>query len=506
MKHGLVLAGVAMLATTMRAEVRPPTVAGTFYPGSREALEREVKGYLRGGPATERPLALIAPHAGYVFSGATAGRVFAGLTGAKLTRVILLGPSHHASFTGGALPGKGVTAFATPLGELPVDTAAVAKLRDARGFGGPPDAHNPEHCLEVQLPFLQVAVGQVPIVPILVGHATDMEAAVEMARGIAPLLDDGTLVVVSSDFTHHGAPYGYAPFARDRDLDKALLALGHDTADRAAAIDLRGFWYQVEVSSDTVCGARPIAVLLALLQHAFSGSGKVIDVTTSGEVSGNWSQVVTYAAVGFSGQWRPWRDDAPPDGLGTVSDDEKKALLAVARATLESYLVHDGSLARSFAGHPVAGNLGRYAGVFVTLNNLGEKAKRQGRLRGCIGVMEAREPLVDAVVHAAVSAANDPRFPQLERGELSTIGVEISVLSPMRQIPDYKSIELGTHGVVISKAGRRAVFLPQVATETGWDLPTFLSHLSTKAGLPSDAWRSGTTFEVFTAQVFGERE
>jgi len=502
----IAIVGVLMFGARLSAEVRPPAVAGSFYPGQRATLESEVKRFLAGGAPRPDVVAVIVPHAGYVFSGATAGAAFAALGGTHPTRVVLLGPSHHAGFRGAALPAPGISAFATPLGSLPLDRAAVERLRRLPGFDGPPSAHGPEHCLEVELPFLQVALGEVPIVPVLVGSATDLEAAAELARGLSAVVDAGTVVVVSSDFTHHGAAYGYAPFARGTDLGERLVALGRDTAERAAAMDLRGFSQQVEVSGDTVCGAKPISVLLSLLQHAFTGSGQVVAVTTSGEVSGNWSQVVTYASVVFAGGWQAWREAEATPSLGSLSSAEKTALLSLARATLETHLDHGGSLARWFAAHRVAGNLAAPAGVFVTIHNRAAKAQREGRLRGCIGVMEAREPLVDAVIHAAVSAAHDPRFPPLEQRELAEVSLEVSVLSPMRRVADHTAIRLGLHGVVLTKGGRRAVFLPQVASETGWDLATFLSQLALKAGLPADAWRSGATFEVFTADVFSEPE
>ncbi len=501
------LLGVLMFTTSLRAEVRPPAVAGQFYPDDVNELKSSVATYLHPAkPGTAAPVALIAPHAGYVFSGPTAGEAFAPLAGSHATRVILLGPSHHAAFRGGALPAPSITAFATPLGDMPLDAAAVAKLAEFPEFRGPSAAHAPEHCLEVELPFLQQTVGRVPIVPILVGSGTDRTMALAMARRLADLLTPGTLVVVSSDFTHHGAPYSYAPFAGDRDLGARLTALGRSTAGLAAAIDPRGFWQQIEVSDDTVCGARPISVLLELLAHAFHGAGTVAGVTTSGDSSRNWYQVVTYAGVDFVGEWAGWHEDAPDPELGTLSAAEQKAAVGLARAALATHLTHDRQLADWFATHQVAGNLAAKAGVFVTINNRGAKARKEGRLRGCIGVMEAQEPLVDAIIHAAVSAAHDPRFADLDRNELPEVSVEVSVLSPLHPVSGPEAIELGKHGVVLTKAGRRAVFLPQVATETGWDVATFLSQLSLKAGLAPDAWRAGATLEVFTAQVFGEEE
>jgi AmmeMemoRadiSam system protein B/AmmeMemoRadiSam system protein A len=498
--------GVLMTTRSLNAEVRPPAVAGAFYPASAGELENDVKTYLRGATGTPVPAAVIVPHAGYVFSAATAGKAFAGLAGAGFTRIILLGPSHYAGFGGGALPASDVTAFATPLGEMPVDRAAVTRLAAYPEFRGPASAHVREHCLEVELPFLQATVGNVPIVPILVGHATDRAQSVAMARRLAELVGPGTLVVVSSDFTHHGRPYGYAPFAEEGTLPKRLISLGRATAERAAAMDARGFWQQVDVSGDTICGARPIAVLLELLDHAFTGAGRVADVTTSAETSHELSQVVTYAGVEFTGSWGPWRSDAPAPKPGELDHAEQQAALALARATLATHLTHEGQLAEWFAAHRVEGRLAAPSGVFVTINNRGAKARKEGRLRGCIGTMEPVAPLADAIVDAAVSAAHDPRFPALDRSELTEVEVEISVLSPMRPVPGPEAIVLGKHGVLLSKSGRRAVFLPQVATETGWDLPTFLSSLAMKAGLAPDAWKSGASFEVFTAQVFGEGE
>jgi AmmeMemoRadiSam system protein A len=392
------------------------------------------------------------------------------------------------------------------MGPVPIDTDAVAGLREFAEFRGPGRAHGPEHCLEVELPFLQAAVGAVPIVPILVGHETDRRVAKAMARRLSSLVGPGTVVVVSSDFTHHGAAYGHNPFGSDRALATTLLDLGRDTAGRAAAIDARGFWHQVEASGDTVCGARPIEVLLELLAHAFRGEGRIVEVTTSGHVSGNWSQVVTYASVSFTGEWTAWRDDGGTAEPGPLDTRQRHAVLELARATLRTHLTHDGSLARWFATHTVDGPLAADAGVFVTVHNTGPKAVTDGRLRGCIGVIEAREPLVDAVVHAAVSAAHDPRFRALDARELDGVSLEVSVLSPMREVGGPEEIVLGTHGVLLSRGGRQAVFLPQVATETGWTKDVFLSQLARKAGLAADAWRHGATFEVFTAQVFGEEE
>jgi hypothetical protein len=492
-------------AVTAAAGSRPPAVAGAFYTDDPAALSRQVADLLAaaGRPAAAAR-AIVVPHAGYVYSGATAAVGFAALREAAPRRVILLGPSHQASFAGGALPDRSLDAFATPLGAIAIDGDAVDRLRASADFQGPPRAHDREHCLEVELPFLQAVAPGARIVPVLVGEETEAVTARRMARALAELLDPTTAIVVSSDFTHHGSRYGYAPFAGDPHLGNTLLEVGRATADRLAAIDPIGLSSQLEVSGDTVCGRRPLAVLAELLDHAFAGTGAVAALTTSGHVSGSFDFSVTYAAITFAGSWQAWQDDPPAPPLGTLTGPEKAALLKLARATLRSHLAHDAALASWFAGSGGGPAWRSPAGAFVTVNNTGRRAETEGRLRACMGIIEAREPLVEAIVSAAVSAAHDPRFPPLTADELDEVELEVSVLSPTSQVAGPEAIEVGRHGVVLSKSGRRAVFLPQVAPEQGWNREQMLNQLARKAGLPADAWRQGASFEVFTAQVFEE--
>ena len=493
---------MTLVASTTMAATRPPAVAGAFYTDDPKRLRAEVEAFVEAPALGKSARALVVPHAGYPYSGAVAGKAFATLGGAAVSRVILLGPSHHKGFVGGALPAKNITSFSTPLGEVVLDLKAVAALRGNADFRGPADAHNPEHSLEVELPFLQVVLPEAEIVPILVGHATDLEVAQRMARALVPLLNEETIVVVSSDFTHHGARYRWTPF-EGPDLGGQLVRLGRLTAARLADADPQGFWHQVEVSGDTVCGARPLAVLAELLARAYEGSGEVLDVTTSGHRTGSWDMSVTYAGVAFFGAWTSWRDEVQPT-LGVVSPTQGAQIVALARAALESYLTHDGSIAEWYATPHAAAVSRAPAGAFVTLNHEGKKPADPGRLRACMGVIEARQPLDQAVVQAAVWAAQDPRFPKLQADELDGLDVEVSILSPSHPVPGPEAIDIGTHGIILSKGRHRALFLPQVATEQGWDLETTLDHLARKAGMPTDGWRRGAQFEVFTAQVFGE--
>ena len=492
-------------STTVGATTRPPAVAGSFYTDDPKQLRFVVEQALKATPSERDARALVVPHAGYAFSGGVAGRGFATLEVAGLRRVILLGPSHHMSFGGGALPAAGVDRFRTPLGDVRVDVSAVESLRGVSDFGGPSSAHGPEHSLEVELPFLQVVAPNATIVPILVGAETDTEVARRMAKALAPLLDDGTAVIVSSDFTHYGDRYRWTPFF-EPDLGAKLVHLGEVTAGRLAAIDPEGFTNQVEVSGDTVCGVRPAMVLLQLLAHAFTGRGEVLKVTTSGDLIDNWELSVTYAAVAFRGKWTEWKQPGLVPLLGQLTSAQGDEVVSLARATLKSLLLHDGSLAEWYAAATDRQALRSRAGAFVTLNHKGLKPGDPGRLRACMGLIEAGQPLDEAVVRAAVWASQDPRFPRLRAGELAGLEVEVSVLSPPRRVAGWDDIEVGKHGVILEKGSHRAVFLPHVATEQGWDRRTMLDNLARKAGLPADGWREGALFSVFTAQIFGEHQ
>jgi AmmeMemoRadiSam system protein A len=185
--------------------------------------------------------------------------------------------------------------------------------------------------------------------------------------------------------------------------------------------------------------------------------------------------------------------------LMNLTDADKQALLRLARATLERGLV-GGAPPPPEAGAACGAALHAPGATFVTLTR-----RDDGSLRGCIGELEATQPLYVSVMRNAMQAATrDPRFPAASAAELPGLHIEISVLTPLRPVGSYAEIEPGRHGVLLTKQGRSAVFLPQVASEQGWDVPTTLDHLAQKAGLPPRGWRTGTTFQVFEAIVFGE--
>ena len=180
-----------------------------------------------------------------------------------------------------------------------------------------------------------------------------------------------------------------------------------------------------------------------------------------------------------------------------LTGEDRQMLIKIARETLELYI-------REGERPPlpeVKGNLNQVTGAFVTLS-------KKGRLRGCIGNMIGQAPLIQTIQNMAIAASTeDPRFPRVEPEEIADIDIEISVLSPMKRVTDINEIEVGRHGIILGKGFSRGVLLPQVATEYGWDRETFLMQTCLKAGLSPDDWRDPETIiEIFSAEVFGEKE
>lgn len=253
---------------------RPAAVAGRFYPLDPAELRRQVDAYMPAGqPVSARPKALIAPHAGYVYSGPIAGQAYARLAGARgsIERVVLLGPAHFVRLRGLALPEAG--AFETPLGTIPVDAAAARTLADLPQVVITDRPHAPEHSLEVQLPFLQQTLGTFSLVPLVVGDATFEEVSEVLER-----LWGGpeTLIVVSTDLSH------YLDYAAARQMDTATAAAIE--ALRPEAIGL-----------DAACGRIPLGGLLSLARRQGMRIER-LDLRNSGDTAGPRHQVVGYGA------------------------------------------------------------------------------------------------------------------------------------------------------------------------------------------------------------------
>ena len=476
--------------------VREPAVAGRFYPDSKTELTKKINSYLDKALIESlpgKPVAIISPHAGYQYSGAVAAYGFKAIKDYKYKRVIILAPSHYSRYRGASI--LDVDAYKTPLGLVNLNSGICNNLVNNPPFIGTfKNAHKREHSLEVQLPFLQTVLGDdFELIPVLISRLNSEEVDF-IADKLRPLIDEDTLIVVSSDFTHYGHGYDYVPFKKD--VEANIRKLDHGAIERILALDLDGFFRYKGATGITACGFMPISVMMKILPS--NVQGKVLNYDTSGNILDDFNTSVSYASIVFT------RDIEPPDIIGDsngLNSDEKLTLLEVARKTLESSVKEGKRPDLNSGEYTLSQTLKNKRGVFVTLN-------KNGNLRGCIGHIQPREQLFDAVIDNTInSSMNDGRFNPVSEDELPDIEIDISVLSPIKKISGAEKFITGKHGIIICLGGMRAVFLPQVATEQGWDREETLAQLCNKAGLPSYAWKDEEMeFFVFTAEVFHENK
>ncbi|MBC8207522.1 MAG: AmmeMemoRadiSam system protein B [Kiritimatiellaeota bacterium] len=474
------------------AKVLDSAFAGSWYPADPARLSQNIQSYLDHAKEELLPdvHALILPHAGYRFSGPVAGYGIKQVAGQRFDRVIVMGPSHRLARPNTAcLPDA--AAFRTPLGEIPLDRECIDRLLNCDAFQIVPGVHEGEHSVQMELPLLQAALKDFRLVPIVVGQL-DEAATRRIADALLANVDDRTLVVVSSDFTHFGPNYGYKPFSSD--IAKNLEQLDMGAYQTIAAKDSAALRSYCDRTHDTICGLNPIAVLLDMLPAG--DQAHLLKYDTSGNITANYKNSVSYLAIAFTGHWKAPAQQ-PDSGLSAA---DRQTLLKLARDTLNYYFARGRAPTPADLGIDLSAPMQAERGAFVTLTE-------QGQLRGCIGDIFPRRPLYQAVMGNALNAAlRDPRFRPVSRNELAALHLEISVLTPPQPVESYKDIVIGRDGVVLSKNGHKAVYLPQVAPEQGWGIEETLQHLSRKAGLPSDAWRQGTRFQIFQADVFDEAE
>lgn len=471
-------------------------LAGSWYEGDKQKLVDEIDRYL--ARVTDQRIsdicALILPHAGYRWSGPTAAFGLHHVRGTKPKRIIVIGPSHRVRMENVASV-PGYTHYSTPLGEVPLDRRFIDQLQKHPEFRNVPHAHDGEHSVQIELPLLQHVLGEFQFVPIVVGQL-DRAAMKKIARILSGLVDSNTLVVASSDFTHYGSAHRYVPFTDD--VPKKLKQLDGGAMEFVCKQDLDGLFDYIDETGATICGRCAIGVLLEMLPEDATLHNLRYD--TSGEMLDDYSNSVSYYAVAVSGKWADAEPVQPPETAGDLSEFDKTRLLKLARASLTFALTNRASPTAKQLGVEISEPMKRISGAFVTL-------QKNGQLRGCIGEIFPSRPLFKCVIENAVNAGiNDHRFSRVTLSELEDIHFEISVLTPPQAVSSVSDIVIGKHGVVLKKAGRSAVFLPQVAVEQDWDLETTLTQLSLKAGLRGDAWRDRASFDVFEAIVFEEEK
>ena len=476
-----------------RKIVKAPNVAGAFYPGDSSQLRNLVRSYLEAAKPSgiEEVWGLVAPHAGYMYSGPVAATSYRQVQGKRYGTVVVIAFNHNPFVLGhrdgyGAVATYDADAFRTPLGEVPVDRPSVRKLTEKYDFiRNEPTFFNREHSLETQLPFLQEALEPGwKLVPLFFGRQTPQQAD-RLAEALAETFGKrrDVLYVASTDWSHY------------HDYDTAVR-LDRKGVEFVTNQDLEGFQHAANTQEIELCGQCPIRTMMQLNRRLGGGAPKVLDMRNSGDTAGDRSRVVGYASLVFHGYGKPQPEMAvvakSDDPLSTV---EKKALVRLARNSLEAAVK---------GGNPPEipkeyGVLREPGAAFVTLT-------KGGHLRGCIGHVVARIPLGECVRDVARSAAlHDRRFSPVTPDELADIAVEVSVLTPPVPIDDPQKVEVGRHGLVMQRGGRSGLLLPQVPVEWGWDRKTFLEQTCNKAGMERDCWKdSATSILTFTAIVFSE--
>lgn len=451
-------------ATASRG-IRLPALAGLFYPDNPARLGAEIDAWLdKVSLQIGRPKAVVAPHAGYAYSGPVAASAYGQVRALRgtVTRVVLLGPCHRVPVPGLAVPSA--ETFRTPLGDIPLDREAIARLSALPFVETNDPAHAQEHALEVHLPFLQRVLGDFSLVPIVVGAA----APERVDRALADLWGGPeTLIVVSSDLSHY---HDYETARRlDDSASSAIETLSWDT-----------------LLDGHACGRHALRGLLRRAR-ALDLRPTTLDLRNSGDTAGDKARVVGYGA---------WMFEYAAEAR--LPDAHRETLVRIARHAILNSVGKPGPQLRiEGVNRPLA----TARASFVTV-------RLDGALRGCVGSVTATRPLVVDVAENAYKAAfGDPRFPPVTKEEAERLEIHVSILSSLRRIPARDEAELldalrpDVDGLVLVEGERRALYLPEV-----WhSLPQardFLSRLKEKAGLPPDHWSPELKVYRFSTERF----
>ena len=469
----------------MKEEVRRPAVAGSFYPADPQTLSRQVKDFLSRAPREELAgeiVALVSPHAGYIYSGQVAAYGFKLVEGMKFDAVVVVAPSHRAFFQGASVYDRG--GYETPLGILPVEKDLCRKfMEESDLIRLTSQGHEREHSLEVQLPFLQETIGPFYLVPVVMGDQSFRTCEVvgqAMARAVK---GKKVLLVASTDLSH------FHPYEKAVSLDQLVL-------ENLRSFDPQKLSQDLETGKGEACGGGPLIAVMVAARQLGANRARVLKYLNSGDVTGDRSGVVGYGSAVF------YRElPAPEKEMGRkkagislgLTEEEKKALRQIAQSTIERRLKREQAPRLDAPTE----TLKEKRGAFVSLH-------KQGQLRGCIGQIHPSQPLYQTVERMAAAAAfEDPRFSPLKLNELKDLDLEISVLTPLQRMKDLKEIEVGKHGLYIKKGFNAGLLLPQVATEYNWNPMTFLEETCRKAGLPRNAWKEkDAEVYLFSADIF----
>jgi AmmeMemoRadiSam system protein B/AmmeMemoRadiSam system protein A len=478
------------------ANVKDADLAGSWYTASKAELESQLKSYLDAAnpPKIDGDIiAVIVPHAGYVYSGPVAAYSYKALVGRSIKTVIIIGFSHRRYFDGIAIYDRG--SWRTPLGDIQIDEELAKEIESKNPrIKFNPELFSDENSVEMQVPFIQAALGNIKIVPIAFGTQNYSDAQ-SLAATLAEIASSrpesgGTrndvLVVASTDLSHY------------RSYQDAVNTDNH-TVNALSKLKAKEFYDEAKMGSCELCGLMPVTTALLVAQNLGYDKIETLKYANSGDTAGDKGRVVGYlSAVIYKESVVSSRESVVKEKKEQqmLNETQRKRLLQIAREAITSF-VRDGKR-KTFTEKDAI--LNKPMGAFVTLHEGGE-------LRGCIGNMVGSGPLHQTVADMAIEAATgDPRFQRLSAKEVDKIKIEISVLSPLKKVKGADEIKIPGDGVIVRRGFSSGVYLPQVATETGWSKEQFLTSLCAhKAGLSADAWKDpATELYTFTAEVFGE--
>jgi AmmeMemoRadiSam system protein B/AmmeMemoRadiSam system protein A len=495
---GLILGAVFCRVSSLGA-IREPAVAGQFYPSDPAELKKMVAGDLaavKNLPQIDGEIvALIVPHAGYVYSGPVAAHGYKLLENSKINEVILCGNSHTMRFNGLSVFGPGIQ-WRNPLGIVPCDDELGNYfINYNKSFNLIPDAQVKEHSLEVQLPFLQVVLKDFKIVPIIMGDPTSSTIdLLAKALSSAPI-PSGAIMIASTDWQH------YRPASVGGKMDSVGM-------ECLKNFDIEGLQKNLMEGKTEMCGEGAVLAVMKAAKARGANRVKILKYGDSGDLYGDKSKVVGYIAAVIYKSEKPLEKERPvpkETGATTSSDadlakrynlnkENQKILLEIARESIKNYLI-----GKPLPNFEIPDALNEFGAAFVTLNE-------NDQLRGCIGHTTAVDPLYKTVSTCAIQAAvQDPRFPPVTVDEIDKLKIEISVLTPMKKIDSFDEIKIGRDGLMIFKGSRRGLLLPQVAVEYGWNATQFLEQTCLKAGLGINDYKSpDAVIYRFQAVIFGE--
>jgi AmmeMemoRadiSam system protein B/AmmeMemoRadiSam system protein A len=484
-----------MQESNQKLITREPAVAGQFYPGNPDELRAELSRLFTSAAVkkTEKNvLAVISPHAGYVFSGEVAASSFNQLDpNKKYKDIFIIGSSHRTAFDGASIYNLGN--FKTPLGIVPVDIELATQLiAGHKCFNSRTDAHLYEHCLEVQLPFLQYRLkNEFKIIPIVIA-TQNPQTCRQIADALKPYFTDENLFVISTDFSHY--PSYEDACQTDKLTANAILSNRPQELIRTLdANESKG----IDNLATSLCGWTSVLTLMYITEKMAEISYIPVIYENSGDAKGygDKSRVVGYNSIAVINE-KSDKLSEDSSAASFLSPRDKRELLSLARNTIDTYLNKEEVFKPRTDNYSAA--LKTPAGAFVTLHEA-------GNLRGCIGQFEPADPLYKVVQEMAIaSATRDSRFMPVTAQELSQIHIEISVLTPLKKIQSIDEIELGKHGIYIKKGYHSGTFLPQVANDTKWSLEEFLGHCARdKAGIGWDGWKDADIY-TYEAIIFSE--